>query len=140
MTENSQKKMPLVIDSTDSSASLEVASPSVTADSLSSDDSSSEDSSTIKSDEIGHDDELLETEYKDMNCDDEQFYSNKCNKFLLKKELLDRNYLSDHDDEYPALYPNLNDTNFNVKIAEKKEFNEPKICGLWCNYPVGGYG
>lgn len=23
---------------------------------------------------------------------------------------------------------------------EKKEFNEPKICGLWCNYPVGGYG
>ena len=124
MTENSQKKMPLVIDSTDSSASLEVASPSVTADSLSSDDSSSEDSSTIKSDEIGHDDELLETEYKDMNCDDEQFYSNKCNKFLLKKELLERNYLSDHDDEYPALYPNLNDTNFNVKIAEKKEFND----------------
>ena len=100
MTENSQKKKPLVIDSTESSASLEVASPSVPTETLS---SPIEDTSTSKSDEIGHDDdELLETEYKDMNCDDEQFYSNKCNKFLLKKELLERNCLSDHDDEYPA--------------------------------------
>ena len=122
MTENPQKKKPLIIDSTESSASLEVATPSATSESLS---SPIEDASISKSDEIGDDDdELLETEYKDMNCDDEQFYSNKCNKFLLKKELLERNYLSDHDDEYPALYPNLNDTNFNVKIAEKKEFND----------------
>jgi hypothetical protein len=118
MTENPQKKIPLVIDSTDSSASLEVATPSVTAESLSG-------NSPIEDESIGlEDDGLLETEYKDMNCDDEQFYSNKCNKFLLKKELLERNYLSDNEDEYPALYPNLNDTNFNVKIAEKKEFND----------------
>ena len=123
MTENPQKKKPLVIDSTDSSS---LATPSATSESLSSDSptiSSSEETSISKSDEIGLDDgdQLLETEYKDMNCDDENFYSNKCNKFLLKKELLERNYLAGHEDEYPALYPNLNDTNFNIKIAEKKE-------------------
>ncbi len=126
MTENPQKKKPLVIDSTDSSS---LATSSATSESLSSDSptiSSSEETSISKSDEIGLDDgdQLLETEYKDMNCDDENFYSNKCNKFLLKKELLERNYLADHEDEYPALYPNLNDTNFNIKIAEKKEFND----------------
>ena len=125
MTENPQKKKPLVIDSTDSSS---LATPSATSESLSSDSptiSSSEDTSISKSDEISDNgDQLLETEYKDMNCDDENFYSNKCNKFLLKKELLERNYLAGHEDEYPALYPNLNDTNFNIKIAEKKEFND----------------
>ena len=36
MTENPQKKKPLIIDSTESSASLEVATPSATSESLSS--------------------------------------------------------------------------------------------------------
>ena len=33
------------------------------------------------------------------------------------------------NDEYSYLYPNLNDPNFNVKIAERKEFNDNKYDG-----------
>ena len=29
--------------------------------------------------------------------------------------------------EYSYLYPNLNDEKFNIKLAEKKEFNELKV-------------
>ena len=78
MTENPQKKKPLVIDSTDSSS---LASPSATSESLSS-DSSSEDASISKSDEIfDNDDQLLETEYKDLNCDDENFTQTNATNF-----------------------------------------------------------
>jgi hypothetical protein len=58
MTENPQKKKPLVIDSTDSSS---LATPSATSESLSSDSptiSSSEETSISKSDEIGLDDRM----------------------------------------------------------------------------------
>ncbi len=59
-------------------------------------------------------------------------YSKDCNKFMLKKELLERKTLL-HDDEnnngMSHLYPNLNDPNFIVKIAEKKEFNDTKYDG-----------
>jgi len=71
----------------------------------------------------------LEQEFKKINCDDENYYSTECNKFLLKKEILERNYLSEHPEEYPYLYPNLNDKDFNVKIATKKEFNDTKYDG-----------
>ena len=60
-------------------------------------------------------------------CDTNK-YSNDCNKFILKKELIERNSLKKEDDK-PYLYPNLNDTNFNIKIAEKKEFNDTKYDG-----------
>jgi len=58
------------------------------------------------------------------------------NKFLLKKELLERNCLAEQDQESSDinisgfLYPNLNDINFNIKIAEKKEFNDTKYDGV----------
>jgi hypothetical protein len=68
----------------------------------------------------------LEKEFKKLNCDDENYYSSECNKFLLKKEIAERNYLSKHPDETPYLYPDLNDKNFNIKIAEKQEFNDTK--------------
>ena len=72
----------------------------------------------------------LQKEYEELgNCKDENFYSPECNKFLLKKELLERNYLSEHPDETPQLYPNLNDKEFNIKIALKKEFNDTKYDG-----------
>jgi hypothetical protein len=71
----------------------------------------------------------LEQEFKKNNCDDENYYSTECNKFLLKKEILERNYLSKHPEEYPYLYPNLNDKDFNVKIATKKEINDTKYDG-----------
>lgn len=78
-------------------------------------------------DENQDDIENLETEYKTLNCDDENYYSKECNKFLLKKEFLERNVLLENDNAF--LYPNLNDKNFNVKIASKQEFNDTKYDG-----------
>ena len=50
---------------------------------------------------------------------------------MLKKELIERKQFKNEDkeDEKPYLYPNLNDPNFNIKIAEKKEFNDTKYEG-----------
>jgi len=72
----------------------------------------------------------LEKEYKKIDCSDENYYSRECNKFLLKKELVERDYLSEHSEENPYLYPNLNDVEFNIKIASKKEFNDTKYDGV----------
>ena len=72
---------------------------------------------------------LNENEFQKLNCNDENFYSNECNKFLLKKEIIESEYLSEHPEENSFLYPNLNDKNFNVKIATKKEFNDTKYDG-----------
>ena len=47
---------------------------------------------------------------------------------MLKKERIERNTLKKADD-IPYLYPNLNDPNFNIKIAKKKEFNDTKYDG-----------
>ena len=47
----------------------------------------------------------------------------------MKKELLERNYLEENPDDNSYLYPNLNDKNFNIKIATKKEFNYTKYDG-----------
>ena len=44
------------------------------------------------------------------------------------KELRERMELSS-DTNYDFLYPNLNDANFNIKIAERKEFNDTKYDG-----------
>jgi len=59
------------------------------------------------------------------------------NKFLLKKELTERKclafqeeYEGKENDDTGFLYPNLNDINFNIKIAEKKEFNDTKYDGI----------
>jgi len=71
----------------------------------------------------------LETDFLKVqdNCDTDK-YSGDCNKFMLKKELIERNTLKKEDD-MPYLYPNLNDPNFNIKIAEKKEFYDTKYDG-----------
>jgi len=72
----------------------------------------------------------LEPEYSNLNCNEDNYYSNNCNKFLLKKELVERNCLEEEgEDENTFLYPNLNDKDFNIKIAEKKEFNDNKYDG-----------
>ena len=50
------------------------------------------------------------------------------NEFLLEKERIE--YLQqDEKSEYDFLYPHLNDPNFNLKIAKKKEFNDTKYDG-----------
>jgi hypothetical protein len=73
----------------------------------------------------------LENEYKLVKSSPIEY-----NKFLLNRELLERNCLQqqDNDDDNDEnrnnfLYPNLNDVNFNIKIAEKKEFNDTKYDG-----------
>ena len=71
----------------------------------------------------------LEPEFKKLNCNDENIYSNKCNKFLLKKEFIEGDCLAKNPEENLYLYPDLNDPNFNIKIASKKEFNDTKYEG-----------
>jgi len=71
----------------------------------------------------------LKTEYEQLDCKEENYYSNECNSFLLKKELLENEYLTEHPDSEPYLYPNLSDKNFNIKIASKKEFHDTTYDG-----------
>ena len=71
----------------------------------------------------------IENEYKKINCNDEKYYSNECNKFLLKKELIESEQLSQNTEANSYLYPNLNDREFNIKVATKKEFNDTKYDG-----------
>ena len=73
--------------------------------------------------------QTLKDAFDKLDCSNEKYYSKECNKFLLKKELVERKYLLDHPDENTHLYPNLNDPHFNIKIAEKKEFHETKYDG-----------
>ena len=71
----------------------------------------------------------LEKEYTSLNCSSENMYSNNCNNFLLKKELIENECSKEHLDNDKFLYPSLNDINFNIKIANKKEFNDTKYDG-----------
>ena len=158
MTENPQKKKPLIIESSDSSMSSDKSSasqkssntlpsdiqkeldavfkPSTSSLSSSSVPSSSStipstSTSAVKSESSSgfKISDNLEAEYKKLNCDDENYYSKECNKFLLKKELLERNTLLENESEDQYLYPNLNDKDFNVKIANKQEFNDTRYDG-----------
>ena len=54
--------------------------------------------------------------FEKIDLDDKDY-----NTFLNNKELLNRKYISDHDDIFANLYPSLDDPNFNIKIAEKQE-------------------
>ncbi len=71
--------------------------------------------------------EQLKIDFDNLKTDDPN--SKEYNKFLLKKELMEHNYLKRNESEDTFLYPNLNDPNFNVKIAKKKEFNDTKYNG-----------
>ena len=71
----------------------------------------------------------LKEEYKKLNCDNELYYSKECNKFLLKKEIVELNHSAENPDENSSLYPTLNDANFNIKIASKIEFFDTKYDG-----------
>ena len=71
----------------------------------------------------------LEKEFQGLNCSSENYYSNECNKFLLKKEFIEEECLKEHENTNPYLYPSLSDKNFNIKIAVKKEFYDTKYDG-----------
>ena len=126
MTENIKKKIPLIIEDSDEENKLTSNTSSILSD-------ASPQASSSESSELSIDANSLETEFEKINCNDENYYSNECNKFLLKKEIIERNYLSDNSEENPYLYPNLNDKNFNIKIATKKEFNDTKYDGTIYN-------
>jgi len=80
--------------------------------------------------EKGDDSQELENMFKMNECGtSEKYYDKKCNEFLLKKELVEYDELKENPEENVYLYPNLNDPNFNIKIAEKKEFNDTKYDG-----------
>ena len=72
----------------------------------------------------------LKTQFEKIgDCDDENYYSTDCNKFLLKKEVIESKYLEGNPYLDIELYPNLSDKNFNIKIANKKEFSDTKYEG-----------
>ena len=71
----------------------------------------------------------LEDEYKLSKCSTDNPYTNECNKFLLKREFVERKCLDELPNENSYLYPSLNDKLFNVKIAEKKEFFDTRYDG-----------
>jgi hypothetical protein len=70
----------------------------------------------------------LQDIYELNSCETNPF-SNECNKFLLRKEYLERKELGENPENNSYLYPDLNDPNFIVKIAEKKEFQDTKYDG-----------
>jgi hypothetical protein len=149
MIENPQKKKPLILESSDESGSsvksdkdselptpsssnmplnsqvpIEVSSSSSTPIPSSSSPLQSSSSNSLKISDN------LEEEYKKLNCNDENYYSKDCNNFLLKKESLEHNVLSEKEDVNQYLYPTLNDKDFNIKIATKQEFNDTKYDGV----------
>ncbi len=74
--------------------------------------------------------QTISQEFTTSDCNENNLYDTKCNKLLLKKELLERQELEKQDNEQSdALYPDINDPNFIVKIAEKKEFNDTQYDG-----------
>ena len=69
---------------------------------------------------------------RDEKCDITNMYSKNCsseNKQELESEEKNYNYLKTHNNENEYLYPILDDPNFNIKIAEKKEFMDTKYDG-----------
>ena len=76
-----------------------------------------------------------ETIDSNIECDLDQtnnLYTKKCsatNKLLLEFELKNRQELTKTPNEDSFLYPVLDDPNFNIKIAQKKEFNDTKYDG-----------
>ena len=89
-------------------------------------------SSNSKSSDKGSLDYDLKSQFEKLGedaCQDENYYSSECNKFLLKKEVIEGDYLSKNPYLDVDLYPNLSDTNFNIKIANKEEFSETKYEG-----------
>jgi len=89
---------------------------------------------TDKTDKTDEKKDAIRTEFIENKCMiSSNLYNTSCNKFLLKKELLERQELEENPEENDFLYPTLNDPNFNIKIAEKKEFNDTKYDGTIYN-------
>ncbi len=69
----------------------------------------------------------LKKEYQGL-IDKGEYSEKDYNKFLIRKEAVERHYLDTHDG-FDYLYPSLNDPMFNVKITQKQEFFDTKYEG-----------
>ena len=67
--------------------------------------------------------DFLETEFEKLKTIDNTKKKEKENKLLLSKEFLEEKEIKENDEINP-LYPTMDDANFVVKIAQKKEFND----------------
>ena len=124
--QDSQPKPPLVIDDNDTD---KPATDKPATDKPSTDKPST-DKPVTDNIETGSCDYDLQKDLGGLECNNENYYSNEdCNKFLLKKEAVERNCIKEQPEENVHLYPNVNDSNFNIKIATKKEFNDTKYDG-----------
>lgn len=74
----------------------------------------------------------VNTEKKEDKCDETNLYTVECNQLLKNIEKKERKELSKVTND-SFLYPNLNDPNFNIKISQKKEFNETQYDGTIYN-------
>lgn len=129
MSKNKQNKQN--ISSNEESSNEETSISSINDDKLSEIDEELEvKESDVKETEVKETQENLEKEFSRFDCNnDKNTFSNECNKFLLKKEFMEREYLSNDENNFDYLYPNLNDKDFNIKIANKKEFNDTTYDG-----------
>ena len=69
MTENINKKIPLIIEDSDEENKLTSNTSSILSD-------ASPQASSSESSELSIDDNSLETEFEKINCNDENYYSN----------------------------------------------------------------
>jgi hypothetical protein len=69
-------------------------------------------------------DTVFNDNFEKIDLDDVNY-----NTFLNNKEVLNKQFITQHNTGFSNLYPSLDDSDFNIKIAEKKEFNETKYDG-----------
>ena len=78
-------------------------------------------------------DNIEEVYKKNFGKDENDLDNVNYNNFLIKKEALNREIIMDEEknnsDSFSFLYPSLDDPQFNIKISEKKEFNDTKYDG-----------
>jgi hypothetical protein len=74
----------------------------------------------------------LAKEY-DPSCDlNNNSYQDKCNQFILKKEIIEEACFKEEktsNNKMFSAYPSLSDPEFNLKLSKKKEFNENQYDG-----------
>ena len=68
----------------------------------------------------------LKQQYEDVKG--EAFEGKKYQQFLVNQEVKEKKTFST-DNEFEYLYPNIDDPNFNIKIAQRKEFNDTQYDG-----------
>jgi hypothetical protein len=59
----------------------------------------------------------------------DNMYDPVCNRLLLEQEAIEMEETKLNPEENDYLYPTLNDVNFNIKIAQKKEFSDTRYDG-----------